>query len=69
MVHTKATVKLAIADTPTSHHRMVKEEKEGMKEVTIPLMRVKRENKRMDIFLPQTSDTTPAKNVPTPKPE
>ena len=69
MVHTKAAVKLAIADTPTSHHRMVKEEKEGMKEVAIPLMRVKRENKRMEIFLPQISDTTPATNVPTPKPE
>lgn len=68
-LHTKATVKLAIADTPTSHHMMVKEEKEGMKEVTIPLMRVRRENKRMEIFLPQTSDTSPARNVPTPKPE
>ena len=69
MVHTKATVKLAIAETPTNHHMMVKEIKVGMKEVTIPLIKVRRENKRMDIFLPHTSDTMPAINVPTPKPE
>ena len=40
-----------------------------MKEVMTPLARVRREKRMIDLFLPQISDTMPARNVPTAKPE
>ena len=69
MVQTKATVKLATAATPTNHHIMAKEEKRGIKEVATPLANMRKETRRIDLFLPQMSETIPATKVPTAKPE
>ena len=69
MVQTNATVKFATAATPTNHHMMIKEGKTGMNDVARPLAIIRKENRRMDLFLPQISDTSPATNVPTAKPE
>merc|ERR1719431_943803 len=49
---TKATVKLAMAAMPTSHQRKTKAAEFGTKEVTIPLEAISRENRAMDLFLP-----------------
>ena len=69
MVHTNATVKLAREATPTNHQIITKEGNVGMNEAEIPDKSIRKENKRMDLFLPQISDTSPATNVPTEKPE
>ena len=62
-------MKFATAATPTSHHMRTNAGKTGMKEVARPLESIRNENKRMDLFLPQISETIPATNVPTAKPE
>ena len=53
----------------TNHHIATNAGKTGIRDVTIPLIRVKRENTRIALFLPQISDTIPATKVPIANPE